>query len=88
MVRRLFTQSASIQGFPRFSFVVTVSTALCDLLSSVLHPVADRHILRRITRDAENRAEAETDPFRAYATLLAIKRRVPGVSVSLFLFLV
>jgi hypothetical protein len=43
-------------------------------------PPADRRILRRITRNEENRYAAEDDPFKALATLRAIRKRVPGVS--------
>ena len=43
-------------------------------------PPADRRILRRITRNEENRYAAENDPFKALDTLRAIRKRVPGVS--------
>ncbi len=46
-------------------------------------PVADRHIFRRNTRDATLRAEAASDPVRAYDVLLAIRERCAGVSERL-----
>ena len=81
------------QGFPRGSRVsflldrgrtsVAVLTALCDLLSYILHPVADRHIFRRNTRDDKLSSEAASDPLRAYDVLLAIRERSAGVSERL-----
>ena len=46
-------------------------------------PPADRHVLPRITRDADNKAAAEQDTFKAHGILCAIKKRTPGVSERL-----